>query len=156
MRAYRISKWAILFVFAIGAVFLCHSIWRNHNVIEARRWPATDAIVSSCQITSYTNLVERRWGNRIERHDEVTFAFTYTVAGHQYVSTRFYPLGQYQPKNWLVRQYQVGRHFAAHYNPNAPEQAVVEPGDLNFHTLVIAIFILGSSVLAVIYNFFQR
>jgi hypothetical protein len=154
VKYYRISKWVILGGFIAGIAFLAYFIWGSRAVHQVEHWPATEGVVTACQITSSTNRAEGSSGTHFVRQDELTFAFSYTIAAHQYVSRRFSACGQ--PPAYVVSQYPVGRRFQAHYNPNAPSEAVVEAGEVPYRVLWVSILLLSFFVSAVVYNLYQR
>lgn len=154
LSVYRISKWAILFVFVLGAGSLAFYLWHGYTVRQARSWPTVEATVTSCDVTSVTNITEGRFGNRLARWDELAFAFSYRVSGRDYISRRFYIVG-HPPAHIVAHDFQVGRQFSASYNAISPDMAVVEPGPLYYRALVLGVICLGLAGAGVIYNHYQ-
>ena len=147
----KISKWLILAFFAIGAGLMGFYLWHGQAVRHARHWPTTEATVTSCQITSGTNLMQGELGNKIVRWDDLAFAFTYSVSGREYVSKRFYILG-HPPAHVVARDFPVGRRFLASYAAASPTTAVVEPGS-PYHRLPIAAFVcFALAATGLVYN----
>ena len=148
----RIAIGAILFVFIASLVLFILFLREYHAVNLAAQWPSTEAIVVNCQVTSSTNIISGNLGNSIVKNDEIDFAFAYQVNNQKYISRKFYPDGELieQP---IVTGFSVGRHFSAHYNPHAPEIAVVESGSVHYRFLIAAIICLGLTIVGTIYNF---
>jgi len=147
----KISKWLILIFFAIGAGLLGFYAWHGQAVRHARHWPTTEAIVTSCQITSGTNLIQGQLGNELVRWDDLAFAFTYWVSGREYVSKRFYLLG-HAPAHMVARDFPVGRKFLARYTADSPTMAVVEPGHLYPRALIAAFLCFALATAGILYN----
>ena len=141
----------------IGAVCLFVHFLAYYKVTRAASWPSVDAVVSHCQVSaSSRGMHYGKTGNtEVTQCGVLLFEFTYTIGGHSYVSTRFYASGQ--PAAWWVdREYPVGRHFTARYNPNYPAEAVVEPGSTGHAFLIEALVLLGLAALCLVYNSYQR
>src|SRR5476649_1027776 len=137
----EISKGAIISVFVLGACFLGLYLWDLHTIQKTARWPSVEATVIKSELTLTTNLVEGRFGNRVVRKANVDFAFSYAVAGHPYVSIRFFAVGQ--PSAFFVTdKYPIGRQFTALYNQDSPDEAVVEPGTINYGDLIVSVILL--------------
>ena len=152
----RINKSFILMFIGIGAVCLFVHLLAYYKVTRAASWPSVDAVVSHCQVRTSSETYYGRTGNiGMTQCAVLSFEFTYTIGGHSYVSTRFYAFGQ--PAAWWVdREYPVGKHFTAYYNPNCPAEAVVEPGSTDHAFLIKTLVLLGLAALCLVYNFYQR
>ena len=155
LSGYGISKWTLLFVIVVGVGSLAFYLWHAYAIRQAHRWPTTEATVINCQVTSVTNLIQGKLGNRVVRDDHLGFAFTYRVSGREYVSRRFYVLG-HPPANIVAHDFPVGRRFLASYSASSPDVAVVEPGPLYFRVLVLAVVFLGLGGAGIVYNHYQR
>jgi hypothetical protein len=148
----RISWRVILLLLAFGIGLLVYFFWHSRAIRQAERWPTTDAVVTSSKDISTTNLVETDYGTEAVKQNNATFAFTYTVGGQQYVSRRFYLIGR-PSAGFISMRYPPGHRFLAHYNPNTPAMAIVQPGSLaNDGALLVAILCLGFAATFLIYN----
>lgn len=147
----KISKGLILAIFAIGAGLLGFSLWHGQSVRHARRWPTTEAIVTSSQVTSVSNLTQGKLGTRVVRWDDLAFSFTYRISGRDYVSKRFYLVG-HPPAHIVAHDFPVGRKFLASYDTAAHAMAVVEPGPFYHRLLIVALICLGLVGAGIIYN----
>jgi hypothetical protein len=154
-NGYQISRRAILFVFALGGCPLLFFIGHVLAVRQAEYWPFAEAIVLRSQALSSTNFVESDYGTEVAIYTTASFAFNYAVTNHQYVSGRFYLIGQ-PPAHLVVRDYPPGRRFKARYNPSAPGLAIVEPGPVYYRSLIGSAAFKVLSVLGIAYNFSQK
>jgi len=93
-KGSEILNWYNFSSIIIGATAFAIYFYDSSTIILPKRWPITDAIVIKSGVTSLTNLVEGDFGTDVVRKNAANFAFTYTVAGRQYLSTRFYAAGQ--------------------------------------------------------------
>jgi hypothetical protein len=112
-------------------------------------------MVLGSQVASSTNFSEGDFGTEVAIQNTAAFAFIYTVSNHQYVSKRFYLIGQ-PPAHLVVRDYPQGRRFKARYNPSAPDLAIVEPGPVHYRLLFASAVIIGLSLAGMAYNFYPR
>ena len=104
------------------------------------------------RIASTEELREMRGvGSRVVSNSRLIFEFNYTVAGHSYASRRFYVWGR-PSADRAVREYAVGQHLTARYNPEDPAEAVVEPGNVGHSLLIGSIVSLGLAALAISHN----
>jgi hypothetical protein len=154
LSGYQISRWAILFVLLVGVGSLAFYLRHAYRIHQVQDWPTVQATVTSCNITAMTNIMQGRLGNRIVHWDELAFAFSYWVSGREYISRRFYLVGN-PPVQIVARDFPVGRQFLARYNASSPDTAVVEPGPLYYRVLAIAVLCLGLAGTGMIYNKYQ-
>ncbi len=150
-RRMRISKWLVLALFVLGAGSLGFYLWHALAVRKARHWPMTEATVASCQVASRTHLTQGKLGGRVVRWDDLAFAFTYTVSGREYVSGRFYLMGNPSAQT-VAREFPVGRKFLAQYDAAFPATAVVKPGPLYYRVLIVGCVCIGLAMAGMIYN----
>jgi hypothetical protein len=147
----RIALVYIIFSLVAGALFLCLFLWEDYSIKAFKHWPTTQAIVITREIIVNTNIIEGRFGNKFVKKSDLYFAFSYQVNGHNFVSKRFFPDAQLL-EHADAMNYPVGLHFLAHYNPTAPEIAVVESGSLHYRALMLSIICLGLFTTGLIYN----
>jgi hypothetical protein len=146
----------VLWGIAILGVFsLSLYLWTLHNVEQAKTWPVVDAVVTDSHFDTWTAINEGLTGNRVVRDGQFNFAFDYTNAGRQYTSKSFFAWGQ-PDSRWVRREYPIGRHFQAFYNPQDPSEAVVDPGTPSDVALGFTIVFFGILVVALILRFNQR
>lgn len=107
-------------------LFLFIYWWSSHSVAQAKAWPVVEAVVTSCRVVSSERPSLARGVSAIVS-DRLEIRYRYVVAEHSYISKRFYRYGDPDPFE-AVKKYPTGKHFEAHYNPDDPAQAVVEPG----------------------------
>ena len=149
----EVSKGAILFVFMLGTCFLGLFLWELFAIQKAEHWPTVEATVIRSELTVTTNIVEGNLGSQVVRKGSVDFAFTYSVAGRQFVSTHFGAFALGQPSAYFVTyEYPVGRHFTARYNQASPDEAVAEPGSIHYSGLILSIILFGLGAAGWIYN----
>ena len=147
----KISKWLVLALCVLGVGSLGFYLWHARAVRKARHWPTTEATVTSCQVASRTNLTQGKLGNHVVRWDDLAFAFTYTVSGRDYVSGRFYLMGNPSAQT-VARDFPVGRKFLAQYDAAFPMTAVVKPGPLSHRALIAGCVCIGLAVGGMFYN----
>ncbi len=100
---------------AIGAVGF-------YNALVSGSWPTTTGTVVSSDVKSPS-------GKATKYIAEITF--TYTVNGREYRSDNFMATAARGTSQWareVVEQHPVNSEVTVHYNPDAPDGAVAEPG----------------------------
>ncbi len=138
---------ALLFLL-VGSGLLVWTVWNVISALDSRRWPeAPGTIVVS-------DLQRSKGGDGgVSYRPEVTYR--YVVDGRELIAsrTRFgdrIELSWSAPAVRAVRKFPVGANVAVRYNPNHPQEAVLEPGIYPslWVTLVIACGFTAVGILA--------
>jgi hypothetical protein len=116
-------------VVAVFALFISLSLaWLVFGAIgftkavTSYKWPTTDGTVVSAQVVRPT-------GKSTKYIAEI--GYSYQVGGKEYVSKKFKATSARGTSGWakqVVEQHPVGSMVSVHYNPNKPQDAVLEPG----------------------------
>ena len=131
-------------VTAVGAGTLVWSAWLAFLALASRRWPQAEGkiIVSDLQRSKGSE------GGYMYRSE---VSYVYTVAGQELVGSRT-RFGDRMELSWsapalrVVQQYKAGSRVTVRYDPNDPEECVLESGINGFVFLVAA---TGAVVLTV-------
>lgn len=117
---------AIALLFTLGATaFLLQSVWHLILALEARSWPTAQGVMLS------SKLAEEHDGEDVMYHARVSYRFT--ANGRELIGDRAY-FGGFDRTTWsvfarnIVAKYPPGALVTVHYDPDRPEQAVLEPG----------------------------
>ncbi len=123
-----VSGLLFLFFSAIGIVLIIISLRRRQHAQESQRWLTTDGLITLreaavSQTSDTSGNASASYYPRVE--------YEYTVMGTQYHGTRIafgavknYP--QQADVQAVLARYPEGATVAVHYNPNQPEDAVLE------------------------------
>jgi len=133
-----------LAVLVLGLCFLLFYIYQFYEVSQVKHWSRIDAEVTESRTTEYEYMTQGKYtGTSFHKHQDLIFAFTYEISGHQYLSRYFYWIGK-SPLD-VVSEYPVGFHFRAYYNPNNPSEAAVDSGFASnfFWVISIILFLVG-------------
>ncbi|MCE9615315.1 MAG: DUF3592 domain-containing protein [Lentisphaerae bacterium] len=111
---------------AIGIVFIMHGAWRMHLADASMGWPNVKGTIVSSDVTEGTAL-----DGASKYYPHITFR--YVVDGLTYESDQ-YTFGQRSSMNELYAQGLVdgfarNSEATVYYNPDRPEQAVLQVGD---------------------------
>lgn len=126
----------LLIWFTIGA-------FGFYDAVVSNFWPTTDGTVISTRVISPS-------GKANKYIAEITF--TYAVGGEEYQSNNYKATSARGTSQWareLIEQHPVDSKVQVHYNPNKPEDAIVEPGlqsDNYYMTLLPLMFIIVLAV----------
>ncbi len=118
--------------FIFGAVGFFKAVASHH-------WPTTNGTVVSAQVI-------RPSGKSTKYIAEI--GYTYQIGGKEYSSKNYKATSARGTSGWakqVVDQHPVGSVVTVHYNPDKPEEAVIEPGlqsDNYFMTIVPLMAIL--------------
>ena len=96
-----------------------------YKAVASHHWPTTEGTVVSAQVV-------RPSGKSTKYIAEI--GYTYQVGGKEYSSKNFRATSARGTSGWakqVVEQHPVGAMVPVHYNPNKPEDAVIEPGLLS-------------------------
>jgi hypothetical protein len=140
-------NWDVFFgVIAVagGVASLVWSAWVAYLAVMSRRWPQVEAtiVVSDLQRSRDSD------GGYFYRPE---VSYRYSVDGKEFVGSRT-RFGLTVATSWsapavrVVQQYKVNSLVAVHYDPDEPEESVLENG---IHAMVFAGFALGAALLIV-------
>ena len=135
----------------VGALIVAASYKPVASAKEASNWPTTSAIITQSTVERITTKQKKSDGsNRME--DRITFRpsimFEYSVDGIEHTGTtlsfsqRTYSTTEDAAS--LLKGYTVGSATPVHYNPDNPQESVVQPAGepsylfTYFGTLIIA------------------
>ncbi len=107
----------------------------------SKSWPTTQGSVVSSEVTAHRSRSKKG-------HHRTTYGanvrYEYTVNGVQYSSDKI-SFGEYRthsrgPAQATVDRYPPGAEVVVYYNPDQPEEAVLEPGKMGG---IMILFIVG-------------
>jgi hypothetical protein len=93
-----------------------------HKAVTSYRWPTTNGTVVSAQVVRPT-------GKSTKYIAEI--GYSYQVDGKEYASKKFKATTARGTSGWakqVVGQHPAGSKVSVHYNPDRPQDAVIEPG----------------------------
>lgn len=152
--------WIIRLVYSIdlliGLGLLIYSVLAVREALSARDWPTVRGVVA------FAGMVERSSGD----NDPVYAAdirYDYTVGNQRYLGTRV-GFGDLSSANSsaaeaVLQRYIPGQQIPVYYDPDHPENAVLEPGfapEIWLPIGVGAFFLLSGTVMAVWWFFYVR
>jgi len=122
-------KWDVFFaviLIAAGLGSLVWSAWITYLAVMSRQWPQVEGtiVVSDLQRSKDS---EGGYSYR----PEVTYQ--YTVGGKEFVGSRT-RFGVWLATSWsapslrVLQQYKMGSRVPVHYDPNDPEESILETG----------------------------
>ncbi|WP_113880736.1 MULTISPECIES: DUF3592 domain-containing protein [Marinobacter] len=125
-------------------VIIFLGFWRYYFGIKSKGWPVTDGLIISGKSEYYAN------PSGVNGHI-LNIKYRYKVSGKNYTSTRINfslneSAGNKAHAEELLNNYRNGRVVKVYYNPNNPEQSVIEPGNNNLHlfiTMTLGIVCVG-------------
>lgn len=149
----KLREKSISFI-AAGIVLLILGILLSDipTMIASSKWPTTAGIISSRTLSGVS--FEEYDGNYYTRI-EGYIRYQYTAEGKSYTGASINAISSPNYPYDLVINYPEGKEVTVHYNPNDPNQAVLEPGlvcsskafDLFASFLLIAgVYLLGVSL----------
>jgi hypothetical protein len=145
--------WTLVITLAVMSV-ICMGLhlWFSYSISRAESWPTVDAVVSDCGYSESPQLNNGLTGSHVRRVTSFSFRFDYTVDGRRYSSSKLYANSVSIP-DWIAREYPLGRHFMARYNPSNPAEAVAEPGTVGNAAFVLSLVCCGLTLLALVFHF---
>jgi Protein of unknown function (DUF3592) len=111
--------------FSIAAVvFILFGLYTMRETSRARGWAAVDGHVVSSTVNAFTGRTGTTWRPLV--------VYSYSVGGVRFMSTRiaFHSLarGTRDEAGTIAARYPPGRGLRVLYDPQDPEQSVLEPG----------------------------
>ena len=126
---------ATLFIL-IGTVFMLAALWNAIAALESKRWPEAPGVIS----TSYKK----------ERHDAESGTYYSPVVAYRYqigereLTGKRVSFGNLIPAS-IAERYRAGQEVLVHYDPEKPEQCVLEPG---LNTPLVIQFVASCAAIA--------
>ena len=118
LQKFKRNAGIYLLVFLVlGLGFTTISIFNIVHGAQSSNWPITEGKVLSFWIPSSRAI---NHGLRVKRE--------YEVGNKKYISSRVSFTRNYGSMEHAYKNYPIGSRVRVHYNPNSPEQAVLEPG----------------------------
>ncbi len=102
----------------IATVFMLATLWNAISAVESKRWPEAPGVISASYVeksyiadegTQYTPIV----------------VYRYRIGGLDYIGKRI-SFGNSNAS--ITKKYRSGQEVIVRYNPENPEQCVLEPG----------------------------
>lgn len=124
MKSTSFTPVVSVFIFFIFLLLVWFTIgaFGFYDAVVSNFWPTTDGTVVSTRVISPT-------GKANKYIAEITY--TYSVGGKEYQSNNYKATSARGTSQWareLIEQHPVDSKVPVHYNPNKPEDAIVEPG----------------------------
>jgi hypothetical protein len=116
---------------ALGVAAVAFALYLRHKALCAASWPSTDGVIIQSALV----------GNGPDKDISVLIRYRYTVASQTFENTQVsYAMisNSFQAKQDRVALYPVGRAVRVYYNPESPQDAVLENGQ-NRGWLVVAV-----------------
>lgn len=126
-----------VFLVGLGAFGLIHSIRESIRAMSSRRWPTSEAVVTSSVV------IERR-GGRGRRTFEPIVEYRYMFRGQTYVGQRL-AFGDVSSRNReeakrIAERFAVGTQWEVRVNERRPDLAVLHVGPIRRVWLAIVVF----------------
>ncbi len=117
---------------SIGAFFV---IWGKGQVDQSaasKAWPVVQGKITQSQVTSYRSTSHSKGRTRSTTMYSPKVVYTYSVGGQSYSCDRIfssdYSSSSAKRARKLVAKYRTGTTVDVHYDPDNPQEAVLEPG----------------------------
>lgn len=134
-------------LFAVVGYFVAFHFGKSilDNAKASEKWPAVDGVIARSEVVTSR-------GDKGETMYAAEVLYKYTVGDREYQCDNVYFGGDYRSSSSsgaydVVRRYPVGDTVKVHYEPDKPENAVLEPGVTWMSYLVYGIglvfFIIG-------------
>lgn len=150
---YRAEKIAsgLLFV-VVGAVFAYFGYSSYQLGMQSKDWPVAKGSVIQSEIEKRTEFTGTGSSRRKVVKSYAVVKYTYSVGNREFQSGRI-TFGQSKNAHNTVARYPKGRSIQVHYDPQKPDQAVLEPGadatlSLVFIGLGVVLALIGLRVAA--------
>ncbi|MFN3386480.1 MAG: DUF3592 domain-containing protein [Candidatus Thermochlorobacter sp.] len=109
--AFRIFSFAVLLM---GAALIIFGIVSQYQQRQAQTWAETTGNIT------HSNFVDDSEGGRL------TIEYEYSVAGRRFQSAQLAPTFMLYNAREMANKYPVGAAVTVYYNPDNPEEAVLE------------------------------
>ncbi|PIO47248.1 MAG: hypothetical protein CMR00_11450 [[Chlorobium] sp. 445] len=109
--ALRIFSFAVLLM---GAVFMIFGVVSQYRQFQVQTWAETKGNIT------HSDFVDDSEGGRL------TIEYEYSVAGMRFQSTQLAPAFMLYNAREMANKYPVGAAVTVYYNPDNPEEAVLE------------------------------
>jgi hypothetical protein len=125
-----------IIVIIVGLGFIIAALVTNGRVKAAENWPATIGTVLRSEIKEY---ITRGTGITNTSYEPVVH-YQYNLMGKTYAGKRL-GFGPTRMKNYEAQQvtdkYLSGSQVSVHYNPNKPEESVLEVSSRSSKTFIV-------------------
>jgi len=134
----------------VGTGLLGAGLWTIGRAVVAASWPAVPGVVVSSEVDVHDGR------NDVDEVPVTTYhpavRYTYDVDGRRYVGERI-TCGDFgsidlDGRRAVAERYPLGSTVTVHFDPDAPELAVLEPGPAAFNLLMPALglaFLVGGT-----------
>ena len=144
----------IVYLIALGVLLFGVYLYASHKVARMSTWPTVDAVIIDSKLSSIAEFHESHLGTTVITKPKLTISFNYSVDGRSYTSSCFY-MWAYLPTSQTSREYAVGQHFTARYNPKDPSEAI-RPAENDSSLLwMLLIWSIVSLVLAALTSIYR-
>lgn len=142
----RVPPWLLFLIAFLGVMCLVWGVYNAVDVLSYRHWSTASGMITKFDVDGPQHYED---GIRYNVHLE----YAYSVAGDRYVSSRITPGddGSFLDEahcQLLTRKYPRGRAVTVSYNPEAPDQSVLNSQDFSgpaekFGMGMVCLFFVG-------------
>ncbi|MCX8124995.1 MAG: DUF3592 domain-containing protein [Spirochaetes bacterium] len=136
------KKHIVIFLFVFGAVLTLVGIKLIQNARQSLYWPKAEGVITQ----SFMD-----WDRH--RQQFANIKYTFTVNGEEITGFQISAKDMNKSNEDLLKEYPVGKKVIVYYDPENPENSLLEPGYSwqSYQALVIGIIILIVAIVVALF-----